>query len=851
MASVGLFTPNLLFAQAKSAPPNTAVKAAPKAEAPKADAAPKAAAAPKAEAPKADPAPKTVGAQKAPAKASEMTLGRLIFDDSVFFMTTNGWKKPAANSTNKTEQFWAVESVQDFFQQLSDELKQTVEQHAQGNAETMLAATTIPVFLSAAIEHPIAISLISFTTTDPPEIKLSVVIDTESDEKEVRDALEKLIDAAPEEGPNSLEEETIEDAKFYSPNADDHRSGPLPQFGMYKSYLILTMGPDVAADTIKKINGARKTPKSLESALSELKVDRPSSVWQIDAAAIWKIVDPLINDQMAQDILDATGVKTLKKVTAVSGLDAVASVDKLSIETTEAPRGVLALLPNKPLTAADLKGIPNNPASATVIRFDLEELVEGILKIADQVDQMPRQQFDALSIQGEQILGFSIKDDLLKAFGDTWCCYVSSTESGGGLVPGLVLTASIRDQKKMTKVHDSIIGLAKNLLVQMGPQAPVTIQDFTMKGTKGHKLTFTNLPVPVSPSWVVGKDQFVFGVTPQLVTVHLGAANAAKSLADNDDVKTALKRDPQAVIISYRDPKPEIQGLYTMVNMFSPILTGQLQQQGIEFNLPPLPPFSDLEPHLAPSVTTISQTKSGWRCESHGVIPSFSAATPAVAAVGVGLLLPAVQQAREAARRTQSKNNLKQIALAMFNHEAAFQRFPARFTRDKNENPGLSWRVKLLPFLDQQELYEQFHLDEPWDSEHNKTLLEKMPAIYASPNDPDLAKAGQTRYVVLVGEGTLFDNENDEGPRIADVTDGTSNTIMVVEARSDAAVNWTEPEDLEIDDEDPLAGLEGARVGGFLAALADGSVRFISDNIDLDVLKALMTRAGGEVVGEF
>jgi hypothetical protein len=248
-------------------------------------------------------------------------------------------------------------------------------------------------------------------------------------------------------------------------------------------------------------------------------------------------------------------------------------------------------------------------------------------------------------------------------------------------------------------------------------------------------------------------------------------------------------------------------------------------------------------------VGTFSQTANGWRSENHGVVPSMSATAPAVAAVAAALLLPAVQQAREAARRTQSKNNLKQIALAMHNHHDTYNGFPSRVILDKDGNPGLSWRVKILPFLDQAALYNEFHLDEPWDSPHNKELLKRMPAVYQSPNDPDLAIEGQTRYVVIDYEGALFDDE--AGPRTASITDGTSNTILAVEARSDHAVNWTEPVDLEIDDEDILEGLKGARVGGFLAAMADGSVRFISEFIDQDMLRALFTRAGGEAVGDF
>ncbi|MCL4191413.1 MAG: DUF1559 domain-containing protein, partial [Thermoguttaceae bacterium] len=98
----------------------------------------------------------------------------------------------------------------------------------------------------------------------------------------------------------------------------------------------------------------------------------------------------------------------------------------------------------------------------------------------------------------------------------------------------------------------------------------------------------------------------------------------------------------------------------------------------------------------------------------------------------VALLLPAVQAAREAARRSQSMNNLKQIGLAMHNYYDSYRTLPAQANYDPQGKPLLSWRVQLLPFLEQQALYAQFHQDEPWDSAHNKTLIDKMPPVYRS-----------------------------------------------------------------------------------------------------------------------
>lgn len=210
--------------------------------------------------------------------------------------------------------------------------------------------------------------------------------------------------------------------------------------------------------------------------------------------------------------------------------------------------------------------------------------------------------------------------------------------------------------------------------------------------------------------------------------------------------------------------------------------------------------------------------------------------------VAVALLLPAVQAAREAARRTQSSNNLKQIGLAFHNYHDVYRHFPQRALRDKDKKPLLSWRVAILPFIEEQALYEQFHLDEPWDSEHNQKLIKRIPAVYVNPNfdSPD-----KTIYLAVSGKGTALEGEERS---FRDILDGTSNTVIAVEADPSEAVIWTKPDDWEFDPDQPMRGLGNLRPGIFSALFVDGSVHMISKEVDLDVLRAIMTASGGEVV---
>jgi len=156
----------------------------------------------------------------------------------------------------------------------------------------------------------------------------------------------------------------------------------------------------------------------------------------------------------------------------------------------------------------------------------------------------------------------------------------------------------------------------------------------------------------------------------------------------------------------------------------------------------------------------------------------------------------------------------------------------------------LSWRVLVLPFLEQGPLYEQFHLDEPWDSEHNRKLIAAMTAVFRSPQSR--AQPGKTNYLGVGGQRGIFPGK--EGIRFASIMDGMSNTIAVVEADDAAAIEWTRPGDFEPDVGDLTGTLGGLRNGQFLALLADGSVDLLSSRVPRSTLYALFTRDDGLAV---
>lgn len=198
----------------------------------------------------------------------------------------------------------------------------------------------------------------------------------------------------------------------------------------------------------------------------------------------------------------------------------------------------------------------------------------------------------------------------------------------------------------------------------------------------------------------------------------------------------------------------------------------------------------------------------------------------------------ALRRVKIAAQRMMSSNNLKQIGLALENYVSDHINFPPAAITDKAGKPLLSWRVAILPYIDQEDLYKQFKLDEPWDSNHNKKLLAKMPKQFGD-------KGTETAYRAFTGKGTVF--EEGVEVRSSSINDGTSNTAVVVETSD--TVPWTKPDEVPYDPAKPLPKFgEKPFEGGFHVLFADGSVRFLSSKTTEKTIRAIITRNGEENV---
>jgi hypothetical protein len=584
------------------------------------------------------------------------------------------------------------------------------------------------------------------------------------------------------------------------------------------------------------------------------------------------------------------------------GLDGIARIDfrwgfqgeaLMSVTRLVAPAprsGVLALLDQPTFDRRGLPPLPAGLAGFTAFSIAPDAFYSQLTALAGVVDPKGEAAFRNFEQSVQRVTGKRFREDILSHLGPKWAFYVvparinAPTNVLGGIVQGLAhipqasLVIDVKDPAAFAEVLDGLVATAHEFLkpqAGVDPEAPgVLIQ--RLKGVeRGYAVSVPPSVVPIPAGWrptiLLGKKTLILGSTPAAARAALALEGGAHGPPASDPLAQALRWAPDAMtFVNVNDTRqsllPELlanlPALVELIGSRIPPNRGPRRIGGITPNTPGnrglglnidadnIPEPEALRPFLFPSMLAFGVDEQGFQYVARESFPSFNPV--AVAPVALALLLPAVQSARTAAQRSQSVNNLKQMALAMHNFHSVNDHFPPQAITGPGGKPLLSWRVAILPFLEQQGLFQEFKQDEPWDSPHNKALLERMPAVYAIPGVE--AEPGMTFYRGFSGEHTLFDPKVKLGVGIASVTDGTSNTLGVVEARK--AVPWTKPDaDIEFDASAKpenagalLPSLGGHFPGGFNGFLLDGSVRFIKMSISPVVLRALITRDGGEVV---
>ena len=635
-----------------------------------------------------------------------------------------------------------------------------------------------------------------------------------------------------------------------------------------KGDLVLSNQPDVVLAVLDgKEPDATNHPLRTALLKAEDRVE-PVAVGFLDLT----MLPPLSPDLVR---LGLDGVKRIEFACGFEG-DALRTVLRA---VAPAPRpGLLALLDQPTFDAGSLPPLPAGLTSFIVLSVDLPKSYDRVIELLKKADANGPDAVARAEDAIRQQFGFDLRKDLIAGLGPKLAFYEQAPAEGAGVegnraaqmiagLSGITISAQIRDQAALTRAIEPLMTVV-NQVLQGGPAGNLEFRK--QEGARPSyilDLPAGLLPPPFAtlfrPTIVVGKDQLIVGTStdPAQKAANLSGTPKDHLWQPTGAFVPVVRRLPaNLVYLRIADPRETMPAIIESLPVLAQTINAQIAQSQqmrgagpgapgvpgtpvLRIDVDKLPRADELIRLLFPSSTALVVDSQGASLIAREPIPGLT--SPAVGGFLIASLVPATQSARAAARRSQCVNNLKQIGLANHNYHSVNNVLPMQAITDKDGKPLLSWRVAILPYLEQGELYNKFKLDEPWDSPNNKPLIKEMPQVYLCP-DRRNPEPGTTTYRVFVGKGALF--EEGEATGFQNVLDGTSNTIMVVESKD--AVPWTKPDDLKFDMEakPSLYGAASPHPGGFNTLFADGSVRFIKNSVSLQVFKALITRGSGEVV---
>ncbi len=785
-------------------------------------------------------------------------IARASPDHCLLHLEMAGIAKPDAASKNLTEQLLANADVQQFLAQLGSELVGVVRQIAPPTPPEV--TDSLIVMSRAALTRPTALMVERLVPPSPqgrPDVAASILIRVGEQQEDVSKAVATLAAYVLAGPPPSMKPGKL---PFLAGSLDQMPSpaGPI-SWGIIDGSFVLTIGEGTAEGLAKRISDAtRKSPSWKVELEKKMPVARQSTLAYFNAGEMIAMATaPVRDDEKGMAAMKASGLAQLRTVGAISGMTAEGTSSAIWFGFDGGPTGFFA----KPVSGVGPKQfaqIPANATTAQVWSLDPSKMLADFLSFADIVDPRNadgvREGMEAF----RQATRLDLNADLLALLGPDWS--VLSMPTAMGIVPDVAVIAGVRDRKRFENTHDRLLELLRKVITSGEVSIKFEKVAFGSHTLHCAEITASGLGIPLTPTWCLTDDALLLTLSPQSAKTLLSHDAKQSDIGALLEVKEAMAAG-EATFVGILDPKPMLANLEGLYAFGAPFVRSMLRDQGgLEAKIPSFPPAAAILKHSRPSVSVIRHEHDGILVRSTGTIPLGPlasggigiGASPGPAGVVAGLLLPAIESAREAARRTMTMNNFKQATIAFLMHEADNRSFPSQAICDKEGKPLLSWRVAILPYLEQNDLYEEFRLDEPWDSEHNKKLVAKMPEVFGKAGATPAERAtGLTTMEVLTGPGTCFPKP-DAPLAVADIKDGMSHTALLVQTLPDNAVPWTKPQDLVLDHEKPLAGVgnPGRPGGAVVVAFFDGHIELLPANVDPAKFKAMVSPSGGEAVAQ-
>ncbi len=615
-----------------------------------------------------------------------------------------------------------------------------------------------------------------------------------------------------------------------------------------EEYLAITVGEG----EMKRLIANMKTdmPQWLVDLRDTIPVDRTSSTTWANVNSMVEVfrehADDLDSLGQYNSGIDLVGLNEVKTAGWIAGLDEHGFLCRGLVKTEGELKGALAVIGDEPLEAEDFGKIAKDRMVMTGMRISAPKIFALFRDMLD-MNEWSRGDFDRGVNELNELLDLDIEEDIINNLDEK--AYVYGSINFTNPTAGWVLGIGASNQMDLTDSYSKVVDFIKSsmeadegLEFQESNVGDETI--YSVKDNRGWGMpNFT---------WTLADGELLISMDKSSLRRHLRRESMAEDAMVNDPWFSEHALSPM-----HMDAEGPFMvasfDLSTLANIGMPLLStfgDTLFPSEVDFSFSDLPSAKSITKDMKPNLSALFRTSDGFETVQRQTYPGGTPGT-LMGTMGIGMV-PASMQVRRAARRVEAANNMRQVMLAMHNYHDANGAFPGRFSKNDDDEQLLSWRVHLLPYLEESDLYAEFNLDEPWDSENNKALIEKMPQCYFHP--AARTEEGKTVYVVPQGEGSAITDPSDSGtPKgigLGQIADGSSNTGVIFEASAENAVVWTQPEDFKWEDiEDPVAALFGDWDGdGVNIAFGDGSVQFINKEKLREFIDKLITIDDGEAI---
>lgn len=567
------------------------------------------------------------------------------------------------------------------------------------------------------------------------------------------------------------------------------------------------------------------------------------------------------------------GLDTLNSVGGNVGYDGKATVTQSFVDAPGRRKGILDMMNQTSFTIEDLPPLPPNCVTFGAFSMDAgrawDTTLETVQGVASLMPEREQQELNELLEMLPQQLGLDPREDVLAALGDVHCFY--NDPAGGPFGMGFGMAFSVRDRAKLQKSIEFLVGRSDKLLQEAQTPVPLVVQ----RSREGNRDLITLPAGMFTPTIGIGDKWVVLSFFPQSVRAFFMREDGRlpRWTPAADHLEALAKLPKEFTAISIDDPRQGLQGLYAFIPMINSAIHSFAPGFGPEaVRAADLPPQEVVIAPLFPNITVSAPTDSGIAYHSRRSLPllPIPAAESGVAVpVLVALLLPAMQSARVAARRMESKNNLKQLGLALHNYHDTYNHLPIGTEPETQLKPEerLSFLFAILPYIEQAALYDVLaeNRKKAWNAEESAVFTSAILPFLLNP-EMSAESDGETHYVGMAGIGEdapelpvhheragMFGY--DRKTRFADVRDGLSNTVMMTET-SEAGIPWAQGgRTLKSLTQEPYIngpdGIGGPFKGGCHVLMGDGSVHFVSENIDPEVFRRMAAMGDGKVLGEF